>query len=445
MKNTAICPPEWLSKGSIYQINPRTFSNEGTLNAITEELPFLKEMGFSIIYLCSICTSDDSEDPDTFSPRQKASETGNPKNMYILKDYFSIDDEYGNMDDLKALVDKAHSLGMSVLLDLVYAHIGLSAEIVKEHPDFVVQNADGSFALTKWNSLTVDIRSEGMREYLYTNMVYYIAQIGVDGFRCDVGDMLPVYFWREARRRIQAIKRDAVLVNESASYVNMVTAFDSTYCFPWHDTMRRVFCHEEPASDLKKVYETELQKVPSGAVLLRDMDNHDTVTDWKIRTETFAGNDGMEQIQVINYLIDGIPMVYCGNELACEADLNMFANRFYPGRFEVTDRTKKNTEASLRRQSIMKTLNKMKSESEILLNGKTEWIDTNCPENVVAFKRVLGEKEIVFVGNVKDTEVTVSIGDILENKEALLFNGAHRYESGDLYLSAREYAVFEAK
>ena len=86
-----------------------------------------------------------------------------------------------------------------------------------DHGVLFLQNADGSFALTKWNSLTVDIRSEGMREYLYTNMVYYIAQIGVDGFRCDVGDMLPVYFWREARRRIQAIKRDAVLVNESKS------------------------------------------------------------------------------------------------------------------------------------------------------------------------------------------------------------------------------------
>lgn len=51
-----------------------------------------------------------------------------------------------------------------------------------------------------------------------------------------------------------------------------------------------------------------------------------------------AGHDGMEQIEVINYLLDGIPMVYCGNELADSANHSMFANRFHMGKYEVTDR-----------------------------------------------------------------------------------------------------------
>ena len=76
MKKAAIIFPDWLNKNAIYQINPRTFSKEGTINAITEELPFLKELGFNIMYLCPIFEEDDSM--ENHSPRQISSKTGNP-------------------------------------------------------------------------------------------------------------------------------------------------------------------------------------------------------------------------------------------------------------------------------------------------------------------------------------------------------------------------------
>ena len=86
MKNNAICPPEWLNKNAVYQINPRTFSEEGTINAITKELSFLKELGFNIMYLCPIFEEDSSNDINNWSMRQIASKTGNPKNMYRMND-----------------------------------------------------------------------------------------------------------------------------------------------------------------------------------------------------------------------------------------------------------------------------------------------------------------------------------------------------------------------
>ena len=118
MKFKAICPPEWLSKNAVYQINPRTFSKEGTIDAITAELPFIKSLGFNIVYLCPIFEMDASANLENFSKRQLASETGNPKNMYRMNDYFSIDEEYGTMDDLRKMVEMAHSLDMKVLFDL---------------------------------------------------------------------------------------------------------------------------------------------------------------------------------------------------------------------------------------------------------------------------------------------------------------------------------------
>ena len=96
--------PDWFKKGAVYQINPRTFSAEGTISAVTNELPALSQMGFGIMYLCPIFKTDESTDKTFWSARQLKSETENPKNPYRMTDYFEIDEEYGSMDDLKEFV-----------------------------------------------------------------------------------------------------------------------------------------------------------------------------------------------------------------------------------------------------------------------------------------------------------------------------------------------------
>ncbi|MBQ2968491.1 MAG: hypothetical protein IJE10_10280 [Clostridia bacterium] len=442
MKNIALTAPDWLLKNAIYQINPRTFSEEGTIDAVTKELPFLKELGFNIVYLCPVFSEDNSENKENWSKRQLSSETGNPKNMYRMNDYFEMDEEFGTMESLKALTERAHALGMKVLLDMVYAHIGPNAPIIKRHPEFVQQTPEGEFILTAWHFPALDFNCEGLREYLWCNMVYYISVIDADGFRLDVGDAIPVDFWKEARRRIQTIKSDAVLINEGNDYEKMAVAFDATYCYPWHEKMRNVFCDNAPADTIRVLHEELLQKIPQGGKLLMDIDNHDTVTDWDGRTETKAGHDGMEQIEVINFLMDGIPMVYTGNELACEAKLNMFANRFYMGKYEVTDRSKKHTPESIRRQTVIRALNRLKAESDVLRYGKTEWIKTDAPESVIAFKRVHGDKALYFFGNTKKEPVQIQIEKDMQDKDCLLSNGNHQIQDNNLCLKAREYVVF---
>ena len=171
MKYKAICPPEWLSRSAVYQINPRTFSREGTIKAVTDELPRLKELGFRIMYLCPVFEEDNSEDRSFWSARQKKSETDNPKNPYRMNNYFKIDSEYGTEDDLREFIEEAHRLGMRVLLDLVYLHIGPNAPILKRHPEFARQDADGNTVCTDWNFPYLDYNSDGLREYLWCNMI----------------------------------------------------------------------------------------------------------------------------------------------------------------------------------------------------------------------------------------------------------------------------------
>lgn len=246
MKHQAAKIPEQLSKGSVYQINPRTFSSKGTIKAITEELPFLADLGFSIMYLCPVFQEDESTDKKNWSNRQLASNTENPKNPYRMNDYFQIDSEYGSMDDLREFVKEAHRLGMRVLLDLVYYHIGPNAPILKEHPEFAKQDKEGNILLGEWHFPVFDYDCQGLREYLYCNMTYYIGEIGVDGFRCDVGDAVPLDFWKEGLRRIQAIKSDAVIINEGAK-CDYLTVFHSIYSFHWHECIYDIVSKKIPA------------------------------------------------------------------------------------------------------------------------------------------------------------------------------------------------------
>lgn len=443
MKYKAICPPEWLSRSAVYQINPRTFSREGTIKAVTDELPKLKDLGFRVMYLCPVFEEDNSEDRSFWSARQKKSETDNPKNPYRMNNYFKIDSEYGTEDDLREFIEEAHRLGIRVLLDLVYLHIGPNAPILKRHPEFARQDADGNTVCTDWNFPYLDYNSDGLREYLWCNMIYYIGEMDVDGFRCDVGDGVPLDFWVEARRRMKAVKPDSVLINEGVNWNYLLKGFDSSYCFEWHDKLYGAFAGKASAAELRKFRKKLEKEIPVGAKLIQDIDNHDTATDWPARTETVAGHDGMEQIEVINYLLDGIPMVYCGNELADSANHSMFANRFHMGKYEVTDRRGlEKLDYSIRRQEIMKRLNALKLESDILCYGSTVWVDNSAPEKVFSFSREYGGKKIVFIGNISCEKAAFRF-NTEPGGRALFTNGAEKISDGTIELEPRGYIVLE--
>lgn len=77
-----------------------------------------------------------------------------------------------------------------------------------------------------------------------------------------------------------------MLINEGRKWDWAVKGFDITYCFDWHETMYRIFTEGASACGLREVYEEIEKEAPRGIALIRDIDNHDTVTDWPARTET---------------------------------------------------------------------------------------------------------------------------------------------------------------
>ena len=197
----------WWKEAVIYQIYPRSFADSngdgiGDLNGITEPLPYLKELGIDVIWLCPVYSSP------------------NDDNGYDISDYRNIMADFGTMADFDRMLAAAHGLGIRIVMDLVVNHSS------DEHPWFVESRssrdnpyrdyyiwrdpkADGS-APNNWESYfsgsawqfdeatgqyylhlfsrkqpDLNWENDKVREEVFDLMTWWCEK-GIDGFRMDV-------------------------------------------------------------------------------------------------------------------------------------------------------------------------------------------------------------------------------------------------------------------
>lgn len=422
--------PEWFKSTIIYQINMRTFTSEGTIAAATKLLPHLKAIGVDMVYTCPLVLSDSDMNPDGWSKRQKAAGVGNPQNSYRISDYFTTDPEYGTDEDVEAFVKEAHRLGLRVMFDLVYMHCGPSAVFIEEHPDFVKRDEEGNIMLTSYNFPIINFESEGLREYLYDNMVYFVKRFDIDGYRCDVGDACPLTFWEEGSRRVREIKPDFIMLNEGRRGDFVKSCFDANYGLDWTYALRDVFNGKKNVTAIRERWDTDHENLPTDARQLRGYENHDISNDaYDNRLDVRYDGRAGELALVTNFMMDGIPFLYNGNEIADYRRHSFFANRFFVGNYFI-DWSVVLTERGQRRLALTKKLADLRHAEPTLCHGKTGWLSTDKETEIFAFTRTLGGETYVILGNF--TEKTVDCSCVIPegNVTEILASGV-AYEKGE--------------
>ena len=123
--------PDWSKDAVLYQLNLRQFSPEGTLAAAAKELPRIKALGADIVWLMPI---------NPIGVKNRKGTLGSP---YAVRDYLAVNPEFGTLDDLKRFVDRAHELGMYVILDWVANHSAWDNVLVAQHPGMVRARLEG--------------------------------------------------------------------------------------------------------------------------------------------------------------------------------------------------------------------------------------------------------------------------------------------------------------
>ena len=387
--------PEWLTGGVMYQIQPRAFTPEGTLPAATARLPKVAELGVDIVYICPVFVSDDDPDRGGWSPRQKASKMNNPRNPYRMKDYYHVDPEYGTDDDLKEFVATAHKLGMRVMLDMVYLHCGPNAVFLKEHPNFVQRDEKGNIVCAKWNFPKINHANPELREYLWRNMEYWVREFGVDGFRCDVSDRIPLDFWETARERLEKIRPDIGMLAEGTRPADQLKAFDLDYGwgFNWDD-----------AAAFRKQWEKiDAARPRGGAKFIRFIDNHDISNDdYDNRLEKQWGSRRVDAALVTLFTLDGVPFLYNGQEVADTARHSIFGK-------SPIDWANGKTPVGVSRLAFCKILCTLRHAETALTKGKVIWLDNDEPGAVLSFLRQTDAEEILTVVNLTGREVRVRV------------------------------------
>ena len=432
--------PAFLRQSVIYQINLRTFTPEGTLKAAEKRLPHVASIGVDIVYLCPVVLADDDPRPEFWSERQRKSGCNNPKNSYRISDFYAIDPEYGTDADLKDFVAAAHRLGLRVLLDLVYFHCGPSAVFLKEHPDFVMRAQDGSAENGFWCFPKLNYDSPGLREYLWRNMEYFIREFDVDGYRCDVAGLVPLDFWEEGRRRIDALKPDLVMLAESEGdrRDEQRFAFELNYGFSFFQNVPRVLLGDKPVCTLREAHEKLRALALPGARFIHGTDNHDLANDqYENRVEKVCP-EWCPASLVLCFALDGVPMLYNGQEIADAHRHSFFANRFH-GPVQGIDWTQQNSPAAETRMRLVRGLITLRRSTPALTLGATRWVDTPWPEELLAFRRETPEQTVFAVVNLGHAARTLA----LPSGRLLLSGGMVACSGGAVILPPGGYLLLE--
>lgn len=401
---TARRSPEYLDKAVIYQLFLRPFTPAGTLKSAEKLLPHIKSIGADIVYLCPCFAADDDEDRAYWSGRQIACKLNNPKNPYRMKDYFHVDEEYGSDKDLKDFVKSAHSLGLRVIFDLVYFHCGPKAVFLDEHPDFVRRNPDGSPVLGEWRFPQLNYENPELCEYMWSNMEYFVREFDVDGYRCDVADNVPLFFWEEGRRRIDRLKPDLMMLNEGFAPEMQREAFDLNYDFFFKDNLMKVLQKGAPAAHIRE-YRDEYERVhlAKGGRSILCFDNHDFANGVDItRFEKDPGSEAVELLLFLIHTMRGVPFIYNGYEVGDANNHCIWGNRFHGANLTI-EWERALTEKGQARLEYVKTLTAFHKSEPAIYSGDMKWFDT-LDSRVLGYERSCEGQTLRFLLNMsRDT------------------------------------------
>lgn len=289
---------------SIYQVNMRVFSEAGNFRGITARLDSIRALGFNVMYLMPIY------------PVGQVRSVNSP---YCIRDYLSVNKEFGTLSDLRALVDGAHTRGMAVILDWVANHTAY------DHPwtqnkSWYLQDAQGNIISPPgmgWNDVAqLNFKNQDMRNALIAAMKYWVLEANIDGFRCDYSDGPPHDFWEQALDTIRSIKpHGLLLLSEGRRRDHFKAGFDYNFGFTFFEHLKKVFADKESAKVIDTLNVKDYIGTEPGQRIVRYTSNHDVNGSDGTPLELFGAKQGSMAAFVIVAYMKSVPMLYNGQEV----------------------------------------------------------------------------------------------------------------------------------
>jgi len=418
---------------NFYQIFLRQHTKEGTFLSLIDDLPRIKTLGMDFIYLLPI---------HPIGVEHRKGSVGSP---YSIKDFRTVNPDFGSIDDFKTLLAAAHKQSLKVMIDVVFNHTSFDSVLLEKHPEWFFKR-DGKLAgkVGDWWDITdLDFNHPGLWDYLIETLVYW-AQMGVDGFRCDVAPLIPMEFWVHARGAVKKVNKDIVWLSESvhggfikfirdsgfdaASDSETYHAFDILYDYDIHESYIAYLTKEGSLNDWLKQVIAQEHVYPKNYVKLRNLENHDQ----ERVAHYIKDSDRLLNMNGLLYFLKGATMIYAGQEYGVSKK---------PDLFEM-DKINMKAPMILEIRNLIHRMAHLKKDS-LFQNGLFNVHLQTAEAAVISYENASSITYGIFnVGNVKDT-VKVDLKDgIYQN---ILYPNAIEVKDGLVELLDKPMVLFALK
>jgi cyclomaltodextrinase / maltogenic alpha-amylase / neopullulanase len=372
----AVASAEWVKDAAIYSVYLRSFSPEGNFAGLEKRLPELKDLGVTVLWLLPI---------HPVGVKNRKGTLGSP---YAVRDYYGVNPEFGTLDDFKRLLAAVHRNGMKLILDMVANHTSWDSKLIEEHPDWFTHDARGHIVPPNadWTDVAdLDYSRPGLRRYMVDMFRWWVKDVGIDGFRCDVAEMVPTGFWEEARTQLNRIK-PVMMLSEGSIPEHHVRAFDLTYAWNVYDALDPLLQGKRPVLLLDNILGNERLQFPLRSLRMRFTTNHDKNA-WDAPAVTKFGASGLALATVLVNTLPGVPMIYTGEEVANDKPLSLFEK-------VSVDWTRPRAMGDL-----WKTLFALRKAHKALSRGEFVRVACEPAQDVYAFLRAAGNDRVLVVMN----------------------------------------------
>lgn len=282
----------------------------GDIQSLASKLDYVRALGTDVLYLNPI-------------------HLGYTNHKYDALDYMAVSPEYGTRADVKAMTDQAHGLGMKVVLDGVFNHMGRNAPIFQEalknpnspYRDWFYFGAQYPGGARVWvdaeNLPELNLENPKVRAHLYASadsVVQSYLRDGIDGWRLDTAPELGFNYLADLTRAAHDAKPGSLVVGEVGNYPDQwFPSLDAVMNF----SLRQIILHTAAQQISPRTSGEMMAKIIRDAgiePMLKSwllLDNHDTS---RIATE-LPDIAQRKLAQVLQFTLPGAPNLYYGSEL----------------------------------------------------------------------------------------------------------------------------------
>lgn len=420
--------------------NPRGFHG-GDLRGIIKNLPYLKDLGITAIWLTPWY--------DNWNGLNRCDKPWCPNTYYHgyhAIDYYAVEDRFGNMTTLRELVQKAHSLGIKIIQDQVANHVGSQHPWINDPPlpnwfhGTLAQHQLNKFSnnvllsphsnqiefrnvLDGWfNDDLPDMNQEEpeVARYEIQNALWWVGMTGIDGIRQDTIQYMPRFFIRDLSTALhrqypklwmvgEVFERDsahtAFFIGGHKGWDGIDTKLDSVFDFALWNASLSAFTNKAPVRLVRDVLKYDaLYPDPSKLTVLAN--NHDTPRFLSLEGATTPG--AMMHVAFI-MSVRGIPQIYYGEEIGMEGKEDPDNRRDFPVSALKAEGRKADEQKMF--EWTRKWI-RLRREHASIRSGRL--IDLFYDDETYVFARQHGDETVIVALNRQERlkEVTVPVGTI---------------------------------